>query len=151
MTAIERTAYPRFHDGLTDDEIMQQFTPTKDEIDFVQNYTIKRQNQVTILIMLKCVQHLGYFPPLSDVPLPIQKYLCAQLQWSDAKYPVTESKRSQVRHRQSIRQYLGLIPYNQSGETIIAEAITQATETMSDPADLINVALEILHKQNVEL
>ena len=50
-----------------------------------------------------------------------------------------------------IRAYLKVSSYSQGGERVVTREIEQAAYTMSDPADLINVAIEYLVKERFEL
>jgi len=151
LAAIERTAYPRFRAGLTVEEIAELYTPSDEEVAFVKENTRQPPQQLALLIALKCVQRLGYFPLLPDVPMAIQTFLCDALHLSQSTLPIVEVERTRYRHRDVLRSFLGLRPYTNHGEPIVDAAVTRAAETMSDPADLINVALEQLHKSQVEL
>lgn len=151
MASIDRTAYPRFRDGMTQAEISDWFTPTEDEIEFAHKAARYPRQQANVLIMLKCVQHLGYFSAIVDIPIVVQTFICKCLQISSDNLPVMDVRRSWFRYRATIRAYLDIKPYTGNGELVVDEAIRAAVETMSDPADLINVALEQLHNHNIEL
>ena len=151
MASIERTAYPRFSHNLTADEIVEWYQPTTEEITFVRQYARKDEQQAALLLLLKSVQHLGYFPNVADIPPAIQRFMCDVLELPHSLLPIEEVERTRHRHRQVLRSYLNLKPYTGHGERIIDAAVTKAAETMSDPADLINVALEQLYNNRVEL
>ena len=151
MASINRTAYPRFREGMTQIEITEWFTPTEDEIEFAYETARYPQQQANVLIMLKSVQHLGYFSAIVDIPITIQAHICKCLQIPADSLPFIDARRSRTRYRAAIRAYLNINPYSRNGEAIVDEAVKAAVETMSDPADLINVALEQLHNQGVEL
>jgi hypothetical protein len=68
MASIERTAYPRFRHNLTTDEIVEWYQPTTEEITFVRQYARKEEQHVTLLLLLKSIQRLGYFPNVADIP-----------------------------------------------------------------------------------
>ena len=55
------------------------------------------------------------------------------------------------RYRQLIRTYLDIKPYGEGGKDVVETAVQHAAYTMSDPADLINVAVEHLIQQRFEL
>jgi hypothetical protein len=151
MASIERTAYPRFKSILTAQELQDLYAPTEDELEFIFERTPDSAQQLTLLARLKCHQHLGYLPPVQMIPEAIRTYLCQQLgvashtTWSD------DTKISRYRQRQAIRAYLKITSYSQGGEQAVAHEIEQAAYTMSDPADLINVAIENLIEQRFEL
>lgn len=151
MAAIERTNYPRLRPDLTADEIAHAFTPTAAELAFVTQHTHLKSQQVALLLALKCVQHLGYFPRLSAVPAALRHFICDALQQPRLLLPIIETKRTRHRHRRAVRQFLGLRPYCRHGEAVVDDAVTTAAATMSDPADLVNVAVEQLYTLRIEL
>ena len=79
MGSIERTAYPRFNPSLTATELHSLYCPTEEERDFIATHARGVTQQLTLLTLLKCHQHLGYLPALADVPTQIRTYLCQQL------------------------------------------------------------------------
>ena len=151
MASIERTAYPRFKSALTAHELEELYTPTDEDFDFVYGRADDPAQQLTLLTRLKCHQHLGYLPTLEEIPDSIRLYLCQQLRLPADTAWVPESQISRHRHRLSIRAYLKVSSYSQGGERAVMDEIEQAAYTMSDPADLINVAIERLIKQRFEL
>lgn len=58
------------------------------------------------------------------------------------KYTLAPSEKN--RYRQAIYRYLQIKPFSQGGEKTLKPLIEKAAHTMSDPADLINVAIEQL-------
>lgn len=133
MASIDRTAYPRFRDGMTQAEIIEWFTPTEDEIEFAYKTARYPQQQANVLIMLKCVQHLGYFSAIVDIPIAVQTHICECLQIPSDDLPFVDIRHSRTRYRAAIRAYLNTKPYTGNGEAIVDEAIGVAVETMSDP------------------
>jgi len=55
------------------------------------------------------------------------------------------------RHRKAIHAYLDIRAYRNGGRKTVERIIEQAAQTMSDPADLINVAVEQLIVNRFEL
>jgi len=74
MTAIERTAYPRFRSSLTREELGTYYTLIESEIDFVQTKASGETQQLALALFLKAFQKLGYLPHLVDVPEQIGQY-----------------------------------------------------------------------------
>src|SRR5438067_6759777 len=68
MTAIERTAYPRFKQILSAKDLAEVYTPTPQERLVAHRSTKGRVAEVGFLILLKTYQRLGHFVPLSEVP-----------------------------------------------------------------------------------
>jgi TnpA family transposase len=151
MASIERTAYPRFKPSLTANELHALYCPTDEEREFISTHARGDTQQLTLLTLLKCQQHLGYLPALADVPEHIRTYLCQQLNLLPLIYEHIEAEKTLYRYRQVIRTYLDIKPYGDGGKHVVETAVQQAAYTMSDPADLINLAVEHLIQQRFEL
>ena len=151
MASIERTAYPRFTSALTAHELEELYCPTEEDLEFVYKRAEDPAQQLTLLARLKCHQHLGYLPTLDEIPSSIRIYLCQQLRLPAHTDWVPETLMNRHRHRLSIRAYLKVSSYAHGGERVITHEIEQAAYTMSDPADLINVAIERLVEHRFEL
>src|SRR5262249_6848010 len=151
MASIERTAYPRFKSSLTATELHALYCPTDDERAFIMTHARGESQQLTLLTLLKCQQHLGYLPALADVPEQICTYLCQQLHLLPLLYTHVDAEKTLYRYRQLIRTYLDIKPYGDGGQGVVATAVQHAASTMSDPADLINLAVEHLIQQRFEL
>lgn len=150
MASIERTAYPRFTASLSMQELQTLYAPTDEERDFVTTHAQTGMQQLTLLTLLKCHQSLGYLPAFDAIPLHIRQYLRQQLHLP----PETgfhEGKNLRSRYRHLIRGYLAVTAYADGGARLVEQRVTQAAYTMSDPADLINVAIEHLIQQRFEL
>ncbi|MHC4535417.1 MAG: DUF4158 domain-containing protein, partial [Planctomycetota bacterium] len=154
MASIERTAYPRFKENLTPTELEQFYQPSLDEINFVRRHARGDQQQLTLLVLLKTHQHLGYAPTFTAVPKQVQYYLSDYLGLTDKRIMLEETpihRNSFYRYRQAIRTFLGIRSWSDGGEEIAHRAIEITAHTMSDPADLINVAIETLIANRFEL
>jgi Domain of unknown function (DUF4158) len=106
---------------------------------------------LTLLTLLKCQQNLGYTPALTDVPRQICTYLSQHLHLGADTALDVEAEKTLYRYRQLIRSYLRVSSYSLGGAETVEPMVEQAAYTMSDPADLINVAIEHLVEQRVEL
>ena len=151
MASIERTAYPRFKPSLTATELHALYCPTDDERAFIATHARGEAQQLTLLTLLKCQQHLGYLPALAEVPEYIRTCLCQQLHLLPLMYTHVEAEKTLYRYRELIRTYLAIKPYGEGGQDVVETAVQHAASTMSDPADLINVAVEHLIQQRFEL
>jgi TnpA family transposase len=150
MASIERTTYPRFKAALSPQELRTLYDPSDDEREFVLAHARDASQQLTLLVLLKSHQYLGYLPTTDDIPAQIRSYLCQQFHLP----PETEvhgTKHYRYRYRQLIRAYLQVKAYSDGGVHLAWQAAEQAAYTMSDPADLINVAIEQLIEQRFEL
>ncbi|MCB0262303.1 MAG: Tn3 family transposase [Calditrichaeota bacterium] len=154
MASIERTAYPRFKQKLTDEELKQCYQPDDKELSFVRHHARGDQLQLTLLVLLKAHQHLGSMPSPKEVPTQIKHYLASWLGLGSNISVLKESsvnKKSFYRYRQAIRAFLDIRPWSDGGNKIVKQTVEKAAYTMSDPADLINVAIEALIQNRYEL
>ena len=103
--------------------------------------------------MLKTRQQLGYFPLLDEVPEQIVGFLRGALGFTADTVLLDARVKTKTlfRYRDLIRAYLGTRAFGDGGQQLIESVIRSAALTMSDPADLINLAIETLSKDNVEL
>ena len=151
MASIERTAYPRFKRSLTPQLLHALYTPADDELTFAQKTARSLTSQLSLLVLLKSFQQLGYFPKISDVPVAIVNHLRNCLSLIPAIEPGYEETRTLYRHHQAIRDYLRVSPWGTGASRLAIKAVSEAAATKDNPADLINVALEMLIKDRYEL
>jgi TnpA family transposase len=151
MASIERTAYPRFTPAPSSKDLLTLYTPTEEEVSFAQHATRSPSHQLTALVLLKTFQRLGYFPHLSDVPETIVQHLRSVRHWGEDVTVGFPEPRTLYRHHRLIREYLGVTAFGQAARHVAARAVYAAAQTMDNPADLINVALETLIKERYEL
>ena len=151
MASIERTAYPRFKLSLSTHELVDLYTPTLEELAFAQRQTPSPARQFSVLVLLKAFQRLGYFPKLTEVPPAILTHIggCLHLRRTGAEQEF--APRTLNRYRGAIRAYLHVTVYEKAARHLAVRAVYDAAQTMDNPADLINVALETLIKERYEL
>lgn len=150
MASIERTAYPRLKQRLTKSELQEFYTPTLDELLFVRANARNDEPQLHLLVCLKLFQKLNYFPDLEDVPESLLNHLRSFFRFGKDILPLV-TKRTQYKHHQAVRDYFGVKNYDKVARKAISKAIYQAAQTMDNPADLVNVAIEELIKESFEL
>jgi TnpA family transposase len=153
MTAIDRTAYPRFGKRWTADELHERYGLSEGELTLVAGHTIGDAQRLTFATMLKTRQQLGCFASLQDVPRQITEHLAEQLGLTAATSLLVAAvqKKTRFRYRKAIRRQLGSRSFAEGGRVCVESAVAEAVVTMSDPADLINVAIERLVRAGIEL
>jgi hypothetical protein len=153
MASIDRTAYPQFSLQLSDHELDARFGPTGEETELTFRESRGDAARLTFLVMLKSRQQLGHFPLLDEVPEQIVAFLRTALNIPASTDLIDGRVKSHTlsRDRGPIRACLGVRRYGDGGEAVVNRAIRAAALTMSDPADLINLAIETLIKANAEL
>lgn len=153
MTAIHETAYPRIRSNVTDEELVELYTPSEEELDFAHENTQAPLQKLGLLILLKTFQRLGYFPLLRDVPQRLVRHLagCVGLEHIVSSLESYEKVGSRWRHTAKIRAFLGIKEFSNGGLKVIEEAFDTACQTKDIIADIINVGLEELVRQRYEL
>ena len=150
MTAIERTAYPQFTTRPTLKTLTELYTPTPAEVQFARFHARNPTNTLTLTVLLKSFQRLGYFPALADIPSAVVEHVKAYLNVGK-RIKLTPATSSIYRFQKLIRAHLGVAPYSIEAQQIVVAAVTQAALTKDYPADLVNVAIEELIKSRYEL
>jgi hypothetical protein len=79
MASIERTAYPRLGARLTDKELEADYALSEDAVAFVGRHTRGDVGRLSLAVLLKTRQRLGYFVALSDVPNQIRLHVANAL------------------------------------------------------------------------
>jgi Domain of unknown function (DUF4158) len=151
MASIERTAYPRFKAPLTTQELTRLYTPTTEEVTLAQHQTSSPRRQFLVLVLLKAFQRLGYVPKLAEIPVAIINHIRGCLHLSSELAEEDTDRRTLYRYHCAIREYLHVTVYGKVARHLAVSAVYAAAQTMDNPADLINVALETLIKERSEL
>jgi hypothetical protein len=120
---------------------------------FVRHHARGDAGRLSLAILLKTRQRLGYFVALSDVHDQIRLHFAGTLGVAEQTPLVDEVGRPATvhRYRNAIRDRLGSRPFSHGGRAIVIGAVHRAAQTMSDPADLISASVEALAKEHVEL
>jgi hypothetical protein len=151
VTAIDRTAYPRFKKVVPARELAEAFTPAVAEVTWAREKTQHDQHLLALVVWLKSYQRLGYFPKLDEVPAVVVEHVRGLLELSDEVTAEYDVGRTAKWHRGLVRALVG-VKYDAGKARVIAEeAIRRAVTTKDNPADLINVALEELVRARREL
>ena len=153
MTAIDRTAYPRLDARLTPSELAARHELTAAELDFVRSHARGPAGRLILAALLKTRQDLGYFPPPDAFPDPLLAVLAGQLGIEPATTDTAGQRgaKSLYRYHAAVRSHLRARPYDPAAESKITGVILGAARTMSDPADLINRAIETLRGEMTDL
>lgn len=153
MTAIDRTAYPRPGARLTREELDARYALTETDLAFVHANTRGDRGRLMLATLLKARQDLGCFPALGEVYAGTVAYLAAQLGVAALQAGADGAGRTKslYRYQAAVRVHLSATPYDDAAERLVAGAVLEAAETMSDPADLINRSVEALEAASIDL
>ena len=152
MTTINRTAYPRLDARLNQEELGSRYTLNEADHAFIRANTRGEWGRLTLAMLLKTRQDFGCFPVLEEMHLDTVTHLASQLgllapAWSGEAL----GSKSLYRYQAAVRAYLSVTPYGSAVEQLVISATLQAAEVMSDPADLINRAVEALQVAAMDL
>lgn len=150
MTSIERTAYPRFPKRMNKVERDTLYGLLPEERGFIESHVTIVTHQVVMATLLKSFQNLARFPNLDEIPKPVITRIGLDFELSIQQL-VSISQTTLYRYHKLIRDYLDVRPYREGGQQVVIQTVTRAAETMNDPADLINAAIEELVHQRFEL
>ena len=153
MTAMDRTAYPRPGERLTGEELDARYSLSETDHAFISATARGGAGRLTLAALLKARQNFGCFPAPVDLHGDTVRYLASQIGLADPLALLTEETGAKTlyRYRAAVRTYLKVSIYAEAGEQLVTAAVLEAAATMSDPADLINRAIEALGKAAIDL
>jgi Domain of unknown function (DUF4158)/Tn3 transposase DDE domain len=153
MTAIDRTAYPRPGGRLSREELGRRYDLTETDLTFVRANARGDIGRLVLAVLLKARQDFGYFPALSEVHSGILAHVAVRLGLATPHPPAAEVCWSSklYRYHAAVRAHLAVTPYGERAERLLSGIVLDAAATMSDPADLINRAIEALHAAAIDL
>lgn len=155
MPTITEIAYPCLKLAPTEVELEAWFTPTPADLAFADRHSRRSRPgpRIVLLVLLKTFQHLGYFPKLADVPVPILVRIAHTT--GRARVPEelfaydTSSYRKRLMAR--IRSHLGVSGFDTAARRIMIGTCLDAARGRDDPADIVNCAIEELVRRRYEL
>lgn len=152
MPCPHETAYPKLKSSFTQLQLERDFSPTELEIDFAAASVSGKASRLSLLVLLKTFQRLGYFVMIKDVPELLIRHIarCLKLQ----KVPDMSDfdlSGSRKRYLSLIRGYLQVKPFDEDAQKALLESCKEAALTKEDPADIVNVGIEELIRLRFEL
>jgi hypothetical protein len=153
MTAIHETVYPRLRATLLDKELRELYTPTPEEMAFVQQVTPSTMTALGVVVLLKTFQRLGYFPAFETLAPHLMAHLAGVMGTpnSDDLLRQYEANGYRWRHGPLIRAYLHVHAFREGGRRVLVRAMLEAAQSKDILADLINVGIEALVQARYQL
>ena len=104
-------------------------------------------------MLLKSRRDFGFFPTHNTIHADTAEHLTVQLGVAVPEASADEIRRNKslYRYQAAVRSYLNAKPYGDEAERLVTGTVLEAAETMSDPADLINRAVEALSAAATDL
>lgn len=163
MTLLSRTAYPRFTPPDFSEQELVAFAPTDEEIRLIQQWNRGLLLQLGFAVQLKVFQWLGYFPELASIPPAVVEHIKNALPFINTETPLVYTyPTTMYRHRQKIREHLGITRWGRQPTTTNSQPVNparhyaiyvamEAAQTLNYPADIINRVIEQLRQAAFEL
>lgn len=153
MAAIYETAYPRLKSHFSYQELTENFTPTAEERSLLDLNTKKTLPiiRLSFMVTLKCYQCLGRPIKLGKVGSQIITYVAMQLGVDPTVDLTSYNKLTRHRHIKTIREYLKINADHNERRKIMKAAALEAATKKENLADIINIVIEELVKNNFEL
>ncbi|MGH9131641.1 MAG: DUF4158 domain-containing protein [Acidimicrobiales bacterium] len=82
-------------------------SPTPDEVSWGRDQTRSEAHLLGLVVTLKCVQHLGYFPRRGQVPEAVVDHVRRNLGLSEETSPEPGSERTARVQRELVRERVG--------------------------------------------
>lgn len=154
MSSINETAYPQLRADMAEKDLLAMFTPTAQERSFAAQAYRRATTQTLIIIQLKVLQRLGYFPMLVDVPEVIVMHVCRQmhvLAFQPSTLKAYDASGSKSVHQRLLRGYAGVRMFRAEDHNWLEQQAFKAAQTKQELPDIINVLLEELLHHRYEL
>jgi hypothetical protein len=110
LTAIDRTAYPRFKRVVSSKELVEAFTPSEGEVAWARSKVRSEapDQVVALLVWLKAHARLGYFPKLDAVSQLVVEHVAAAIGVDADVVARVAAVRTAKRYREYVREFLGV-------------------------------------------
>ena len=149
-TTSASVIYPELPDPLTPGDLQELFNPSFDERKWAPTVARTPETQVTLLVHLKIFQTIGRFMPATDVPLAAVQYVARKMA-IDSKATLTCPIRTHYRHRQAILSRLKVTAWGAEGRALAQATMCKTARARTDPADIMNSAIDALIRHDFEL
>ena len=107
-------------------------------------------SQVALLVQLKVFQTIGRFRRAADVPPAIIEHVARRLGMESGSTLIFPD-RTLYRHRPAIRKRLGVVSWGAKARELVQATMRKTAQARTDPADIINSAIDALIRHGFEL
>lgn len=150
LSAAERTKLSAFPETLSDEDRIQYFTLTDDDLKQIPIWSAEH-NRLGFGIQLGALRLLGYFPEdLHSTPLAIVTFVAEQLNLSCAELKrYGDRKQTRRHHQQHIRSHLGFQLLTAADQKTLQLWLLQRALEHDKPSLLLQMLCERLHQQRI--
>ena len=145
-----RVIYPELPDPLTQGDLRQLFNTSFDERKWASSVARTPASQVALLVHLKIFQTIGRFLSAADVPLAAVEYVACRMA-VESEATLICPHRTHYRHRQAILRRLKVVAWGADARALAQATMCKTAQARTDPADIINSAIDALIRHDFEL
>jgi hypothetical protein len=145
-----RVIYPELPDPLTLSDLQQLFSPSFDERQWAPTVARTIESQVALLVQLKIFQTIGRFRPGTDIPRSVIEHVARRMGMESGS-ELTLPDRTLYRHRPAILKRLNVVPWGPEARALAQTTMRRVAQARTDPADIINAAIDALIRHGFEL
>jgi hypothetical protein len=145
-----RLGYPNLPNPLTPADLHRLFSPSYDERKWVPTVARTPLSQVALLVQLKIFQIVGRFLRIEETPTVIIAHVANRL-GVDGEPRLVYSDSTVYRHRTAVLDYLGVTGWGAAARQLANQTMITIAEARTDPAELINAAVDALVRHRFEL
>lgn len=145
-----RVIYPELPNPLTQGDLYQLFNPSFDERKWAPTIARTPSSQVALLVQLKIFQTIGRFLGAADVPPAAIEYVANRIGVESLSTP-NFPKRTLYRHRPIILERLKVTSWGSQARALAQATMRKTAQARTDPADIINSAIDALIRHGFEL
>lgn len=145
-----RVIYPELPDPLTPGDLQQLFSPSFDERQWAPTVARTAVSQVALLVQLKIFQTIGRFRRAADVPPAGIEHVALRLGVESGSTLIFPD-RTLYRHRPVILKHLEVVSWGAEARKLAQATMRKTAQARTDPADIINSAIDALIRNGFEL
>src|SRR5665213_3128095 len=145
-----RLVYPELPDVLTPEDLHRLFSPSHDERQWARTVARALPSQVALLVQLKIFQTIGRFRRVPDIPAIVYEHVGRRL-GAQTGPGFVHSDRTLYRHRPAVLKHLGVTSWGAAARELAQSTMIQTAKVRTDPADIINAAVDALIRHRFEL
>lgn len=145
-----RVIYPELPKPLTPGDLHQLFRPNYDEREWAPTIARIPSSQVALLVQLKIFQSIGRFLGAADIPPAAIEYVASHMGVEHVSVLISR-KRTFYRHRRAILQHLKVNSWGTEAFELAQATMRKTAQARTDPADIINSAIDALIRHGFEL
>jgi hypothetical protein len=142
--------YPELPDPLTPGDLQQLFSLSFEERQWAPTVVRATASQVALLVQLKIFQSIGRFRPPAEIPDIAIEHVARRM---GVEFQPSQifPERTRYRHRQAIFKRLGVVSWGPQELALTKATMRKTAHARTDPADIINSAIDSLIRHGFEL